>query len=91
MAFSQVITGMKDQLGTKLITGTWNAASVTTGVIDIRGTLGGTAVKVPFTILGAGVNNVVSATAPDLLLSLNGTLAMTATSNDTGTFWFLLA
>ena len=89
VAFSQVILGTLDIGGAKLIHGTWNAAAVTTGTIDIRGTLGGTATKVPFKVIGGNVHNVVSATAPNLLWSENGTVALTATSSDTGT-WFMI-
>ena len=89
MAFSQVITGTLDLGGAKCIHGTWDAAAVTTGTIDIRGTLGGTATKIPFKVIGGNVCNSVSATAPNLLWSDNGTVALTATSADTGT-WFIL-
>lgn len=90
MAFSQVILGTLDLGGAKLIHGTWNNASVTTGTIDIRGTLGGTAVKIPFQLVGGGICNSVAAVAPDMLFSPNGTLAFTSGSSDTGTFWMLL-
>ena len=90
MAFSQVIKGVLDLGGAKLINGTFNNASVTTGTIDIRGTLGGTATKVPYRVIGGGINNCTAAVAPDLLMSENGTIAFTTGSGDTGTWWMLL-
>lgn len=89
MAFSQVIKGVLDLGGAKLIHGTWNAASVTTGTIDIRGTLGGTAVKIPFELIGGKVNDFTTAADTVELWSLNGTCAISVTSSDTGT-WFML-
>jgi hypothetical protein len=90
VAFSQVIKGTLDLGGAKLIHGTWNNASVTTGTIDIRGTLGGTATKIPFELIGGNICNTVAAVAPDMLFSANGTVAFTSGSSDTGTFYLLL-
>ena len=89
MAFSQVIEGTLDLGGAKLIHGTFNSASVTTGTIDIRGTLGGTATKVPFRVIGGGVQDHTTALDVAPLWSLNGTCAISVTSSDTGT-WFIL-
>lgn len=90
MAFSQVILGQADIGSMKVIFGTFNNASVTTGTIDIRGTAGGAATKVPYRVIQAHVNNATSATAPNELLSEAGTLAFTTGSSDTGTWFFLL-
>lgn len=73
----------------KLIWGTANFAAVTTGVIDIRGTLGGSAVKVPYRVIAAKFSNATTNTAPAELFSENGTLAVTVTSSDTGNWFFL--
>lgn len=90
MAFSQVIKNSLDIGAAKLIWGTFNNAAVTTGTIDIRGTLGGTATKVPLTLIGGAICNCTSIADPDLLFSENGTMAFTTGSGDTGT-WFILA
>ena len=90
MAFSQVILGTLDLGGAKLMHGTFNNASVTTGTIDIRGVLGVTATKVPHYVIAGGINNLTAAVAPDMLMSQNGTIAFTTGSSDTGTWWMLL-
>ena len=90
MAFSQVIVGEMALGGGKIVWGTFNCSGVTTGTIDIRGTLGGTAVKVPQRVIHGGISNCTSATAPNILVSENGTMAITTTSGDTGTWYFLL-
>lgn len=90
MAFSQVIKGTLDLGGAKLVWGTFNAASVTTGTIDFRGTLGGTAVKVPFEVIGGAVCDHTTAADVNPLWSSNGTCAIEVTSSDTGTWFFLI-
>lgn len=90
MAFSQVILGEVPLGGAKMFWGTFNCSGVTTGTIDIRGQLPvGTAVKIPYRLVGGNVHNCTSATAPNCLWSENGTVAITTTSGDTGT-WFIL-
>lgn len=90
MAFSQVIVGEMNIGNGKIIWGTFNNSGVTTGTIDIRGGSIGTAVKVPYRVIAANVFNCTSATAPNCLMSENGTLAFTTTSGDTGTWYFLV-
>lgn len=76
-----------------MIYGTWNAASVTTGTIDFRGTTAGSAVKIPHRLLGAGVTNMVaSAAATAWHATETGTIVIgVCASDDTGTWFAVLA
>jgi len=90
LALSQTIVGTIDLGGAKLIHGTFSSAGGSTGgTIDIRGTTGGSAVKVPFRVIGGAICNTSSITDPDLLFSTDGTMAFTTGANEAGT-WFMI-
>ncbi len=90
MALTQTIVGTLDLGGAKLIHGTFqHAGGTTTGAIDIRGQVGGSAVKVPFRVIGGLVCNTSSITDPDIVYSTDGTMTFTTAANDGGT-WFML-
>jgi hypothetical protein len=87
---TQTILGTIDMGGAKLIHGTFVCAGGSTGgTIDIRGQVGGSAVKVPFRVIGGAICNTGTIADPDLLMSTDGTMAFTTGANDSGT-WFMI-
>ena len=86
MAFTSTIKGSKDLGGCKMIHGTWDAASVTSGTITWGGTRGG-AQGIPHTIISATCISSTSATTMTAAkITATGTMVITCVSSDAG-YW----
>ena len=87
MAVTYTVLGSMAFGGGKLLHGQWTATSGTSGTIDFRGTLGGTATTVPFNVIWAHAVDVTSDAAMTQKMTTTGTLVIgTFTAADTGTW-----
>lgn len=86
MAFSYVITGQKNLGGAKMIFGTWNAASATSGTITWGGTRSGNQGTTHQIIDATCISSTSATTMTAAKVTATGTMALTCVSDDQG-FW----
>lgn len=101
MAFSFDYKGSVPMGGAEIHWGNWDATGVTTGTVDIRPTSGGSPVDFAGQIVHMGYTNAVTASTTAVVAKTSGstvlagkpvgTLAITCTSGDRGTWFALVA
>ena len=86
MAFTSVILGQKDLGGAKLLYGTWDAASVTTGTITFGGTRGGAQGPAHSYLAADCISSTSATTMTASKITTTGTMVITCVSSDAG-YW----
>lgn len=101
MAFTSDYKGSVPLGGAEIHWGNWDATGVTSGTVDFRPTLSGSATDVSGQIVHMGYTNAVTATATAIVAKTSGstvlagkpvgTLAITCASGDRGTWFAIVA